>query len=418
MTESTILKLSSHGMVRVALFEPKDFQFIVMGRSYFCSRSEAVFLSPRVCDLLHLDPTMTQYVIDDISDSTDIFSTLLKLMREPNFNPSLQNHSVLEKFGISLGNTELIDLIIESALSTHELNISNVVARLEMKWIRQLEVKSEIDFIAGHISKVEQLNSLGIDELEAIVSSSVLLIETEDWLLNFIIEKGNEYLILLRYVHCQYLSLKGIERFIDSITPDLIDGMMWSSICDRLCQEGCSFTTNRLLTQRLRFSGRLFDGIIAALNEECSGNACTKGLVDITASSLQRGSCYQLVDYSWEGELNTNNQADSWMCLEFKTGRAIIDSYSIKSFPGSSWPKNWVIEVSDDKSSWAAIDRRENTTVLCAPMATHHFECQSPNGYQCKCVRMRNIGLTHGNNHYLCLCNIEFFGHFMKNCPS
>jgi hypothetical protein len=152
MANSTVLKLTSHGMVRAALFEPKDFQFIVMGRSYFCCRSEAVFLSPRVCDLLRFDPTITQYVINDTPDPDDVFSILLMLLKEPNAKPSFLNDSVLGKFAISLGNPELIDIIIESALSTHELNFSNAVTRLAMKWDHQRNVDLEIDFIARNLS--------------------------------------------------------------------------------------------------------------------------------------------------------------------------------------------------------------------------------------------------------------------------
>jgi hypothetical protein len=172
--------------------------------------------------------------------------------------------------------------------------------------------------------------------------------------------------------------------------------------------------TPRFLKQPILFSGKAFDGIIAALTRECSGNVHTKGLVVIKASSVQQGSVECLVDYKWEGSWYTANIENSWVSFEFCTGRAKISSYSIKSFPGHSWPNTWVIEVSNDEISWERIDHREGTTVLCGNLITHHFECQSPRQDFYQYVRMQNTGLTHANNHHLCLCNIEFFGEFVR----
>jgi hypothetical protein len=309
----------------------------------------------------------------------------------------------------TLGNAELDAILTESILCGDSLNDSNAVHRLQIRWNHDLDISNEIAFIAPRFSQLEHLDELNVEQLDVILARTDLVLDREEWLLDFIIANFKDYRSLLRYVKCQYLSQDGVEKFISCVAPDSIDGMLWSSICNRLR------STTRFPAASIPFAGNEFDGIIAALTRRQCQNVCKAGVVEITPSSQQGGDAYNLVDYSWRGNWFTENKENSWVCLQFKTGRVTISSYTIRSCSGDSWPMNWVIEVSDDNAKWDTIDRREDTKVLCGEYVSHHFDCQSPCKTMCRSVRMRNIGVTKRTNHHLCLCNIEFFGIFLEN---
>jgi hypothetical protein len=404
---SRLATLSSRGVARLASLEHQNFRFIVGQTIYPCSQSEAAFLSDHVCALLHTDPSATEYAIDGISGNPDAFELVMQILRGELVNLTEENAKSVLTLSDSLGNRELSDIALNCILSNQKLDCSTVVSRLQRKRGRDLAITVEVDYIARHLSSVADLDSLEVHELEAILTSPALLLETEDWLLNLILGK-DLFRVLLRYVQCKFLTSAGIEKFIDSVAIDSIDSKLWSSICDRL--RGVESCRTARFLQLFPYAQRDFDGIIASLNGFCQGNACTNGLVEITSSSQQVGQHYQLVDYSWEGSWYTESKLESWVRVHFVNRKAWITSYSIKSFAGNSFPKNWVIEVSENENTWREIDRREGTDVLCKRYIVAHFQCQQPYGELCRYVRLRNIGLTNSQNDHLCLCNIEFFG--------
>jgi hypothetical protein len=407
--------LSSRGLARIASVEPDQFQFIIGSRQYSCCRSIAAFLSDHVCKLLCTDPTATQYSLDQPFGDPTAFESLIELAMKGSIELVKSNFDHLRSLAKTLGNAELDGILTESILSDDSVNDSNVLDRLHIKSDHHLDISDEIAFIAPRFSILASSNELDVEQVEIVLSHPDLVLESEDWLLSFILNKGSDYSVLLRYVKCQYLSNDGIENFINAVTPDLIDGMLWPSICDRLRIPHSGFATPRLLTEWIPFIGNEFDGIISMLTRRHGNNVNKAGVVEITSSSQERGEAHQLVDYSWRGEWYTHNATNSWVCFQFKTGRVKINSYTIRSFPGTSWPKNWVIEISEDNVNWTEIDRREDTNVLCGNLVSHHFDCQNSSTKICQYVRMRNIGVTYATNHYLCLCNIEFFGTFLKN---
>jgi hypothetical protein len=78
------------------------------------------------------------------------------------------------------------------------------------------------------------LSLLSIESLSSLLSEDELVIETEDWLLELILELGPSYYSLLDYVRYEFLSSNGISQFCDHIDCSEITGKIWSQLSLRL----------------------------------------------------------------------------------------------------------------------------------------------------------------------------------------
>ena len=90
-------------------------------------------------------------------------------------------------------------------------------------------------------------------------------------------------------------------------------------------------------------------------------------------------------------------------------------SYSIRSCvwtSGSSHPKSWVLEVSNDGSedSWKVVDSRENNNELNDRHVTRNFAVSSHPSGAFRFVRLRQTGKNHKGDDRLVICSLELFG--------
>lgn len=56
----------------------------------------------------------------------------------------------------------------------------------------------------------------------------------------------------------------------------------------------------------------------------------------------------------------SGGQENNWMRIDFKEHKVILTNYTIKSYDTPRTMKNWVIEGSNDNSSWTILDNRTN----------------------------------------------------------
>ena len=156
------------------------------------------------------------------------------------------------------------------------------------------------------------------------------------------------------------------------------------------------------------------EGIIAHLTRECGGNVDEKGVVAITSSEFHDGdepkTVADLGTGPWFGSLDN---PDSWICYDFKEKRVVLASYSIRTHVGPSFPRSWVLEVSNDgaEDSWQVVDRREDTSELNSPYVTHNFACNgSASKERFRFVRLHQTGKNHNGGDELYLTSLEVFG--------
>jgi hypothetical protein len=270
----------------------------------------------------------------------------------------------------------------------------------------------------------------GVDHryLSEILDSKALHIDTEDSLLDFIMELGNDYSDLLGFVRTEYLSVRGLDQLLKSISIAEIDERLWLSLCHRLRLSIPSLPGSDLQSRHHRFEtpfasvvacqvfrfdpSRPFDGIFSYLTRECGGNIHAKGVVSITASANCRNQCHQLVDFNWTDYWYADNRQNLWVQFDLN-GRSIsVTDYTLKS-DGHSQPHlvQWSLEGSNDGESWIPLDQRK-TRDLDGKYVVKLYQCsslQSPREFF-RLIRLMQTGPDSSGFHRLRLSNLELFG--------
>ena len=131
-----------------------------------------------------------------------------------------------------------------------------------------------------------------------------------------------------------------------------------------------------------------------------------KGVVNITASS-NSDECHRVTDYGWNWYWHTNNEPNSWLCFDFKEKTVSLTKYSLKSGEDRHLVR-WVMEGSNDGSSWEELDRRD-TEELSEPWITKTYDCERLQGRSFRYLRLCQTGNSNSDD-CLSLSHIEFFG--------
>ena len=161
---------------------------------------------------------------------------------------------------------------------------------------------------------------------------------------------------------------------------------------------------------------RPLNGIIAHLTRECGGNVHKKGVVEVTASSLddsltapsETNAPENVAELgSYEHFYRSKHQPNQWIRYDFKNRRVAPTSYSVCG--GGAYPTSWVFEVSNDGSeeSWEIIDRRDDGFVIDEYDVTRNFTVSAPPRGSFRFVRFRQI---QGCSTCLTLTSFEVFG--------
>ena len=159
------------------------------------------------------------------------------------------------------------------------------------------------------------------------------------------------------------------------------------------------------------------DGMIAYLTRECGGNVHNKGVVNVTASSVLTNNiehpAKDAVDLGTDSQFETLNELNSWLCFDFKDRRIIPTSYSIRSYnreSGCNHLKSWVVELSNDGSSWTEVDRRDNNYDLNEKHVIRNFKLSRVPNESFRFIRLRQTGPNHWGMYWLKLTSWEIFG--------
>jgi hypothetical protein len=145
-----------------------------------------------------------------------------------------ENCRSLWEFARCLGNSELEGKLLDFRPDCDGLNLENVVDCLLDRASRFELIDREIEFIAIHLSEVHNLSRLSPEILERVLENDKLRIESEDWLLSFVVDVMGGYPNLVRHVRCEYLSVESMQLFIDEVDIQSLDRIMLRSICRRL----------------------------------------------------------------------------------------------------------------------------------------------------------------------------------------
>jgi small GTP-binding protein len=227
------LQLSAAGMNQPMDFECESFRFLVNGQSYVCPRFQAMFVSPAVSNLVVMDRSVDEYIIENVSHP-ESFEMIMRLMSGGRVEVTDDNCGPLWEFAKSLHNSELESRLLELRPDCDGLNPGNAVDRLLEAAGRFESVEREIEVIALHFCEVMNIERLPLDILERVLENEHLRIESEDRLLDFVIGQMGGCQSLLRHIQCAWLSAEAIDVYGEHVEIDVLGPMIFRSVFCRL----------------------------------------------------------------------------------------------------------------------------------------------------------------------------------------
>jgi hypothetical protein len=416
------IALSAKGLQFADRISRKDFRFVSGSNVLVCDRFQAAFISPRVARLIATDPLIEDFSIES-ADSRS-FDCIRQLICGEAIVVDESNIEILNFVIEALGNEELSSLLFEIVDKSEGLNVSNCISRLNRKTRMGIDVSRECSFLGCHFSemKVDAIKSIEIDIMHDILRLDSLQIETEDWLLNFVIELGPSYSELIGDVRFEYLSPSSINCFFEHIQIHELNQGIWQQLWNR-CRHRIAYDSGQNLLKGLRGgvvrspeSDSPFSGLISHLSSLCGGNVHEKGVIAITSSSNYRNNIWQIADYVWTDYWYGNNETNSWIQFDFQDRIVSLTGYALKSDGfGSHHLLQWTVTGSKDGNTWNILDR-QNTQDLNGNFITKIYRCanDSSNSDSYRYIRLTQTAVNSSGNHHLMLSNIEFFGRMVN----
>ena len=442
-----------------------DFEIIILDEKIICSKFLACFLSPKISRALRSDFTLDHYYFDIPSESvyyknhdelkkklsrTNFITKLNNILEgetiEINDDEKEQKEEIIElfyEFGNFFDNEEMIEEIIEeekNKMNNTEINQKNIQEILEKsRRHKKASIKKKaLEFIASHFYSILNeldINDIESEELEYILSSSELRIESEDWLFERIEERKGDSYLFIDYINVEYLTNEKMQEVVDKIDNYEVSlhRRLWLSICRRLVSEGmkpkieenprqnknCNKNKNNKNKDNNEGVIESPTGIIENIRKESrvNNNPYESKLIDVETSQINDGEIKDLFDKSKDTHFRLSNQPNGFILLDFKDKRIKFSKYYFsvpnqKAGYSTGRPKSWLIEGSNDKQTWFNIDKKENDSSLNDYGRSNTFTCQNINKEFYRFIRIKEI-ISHcgsSETHYFMLSELEFYG--------
>ena len=423
----TSVSLTCKGMMHVNWdLNDSEFEFVFGNKVCCIPYVLSEYLSPKVARIRRCDPLCYSYTFQD----SEVFDALESLVSNLRSGQALRveksNFPALLRLAHELENGELLSSLIGTS-DIKSLSLEKAIlllrAGIDLGTAFSSQFENLRDFVASHFHALGKqiLDELDLETLQLLLSSPSLQIKDEDSLYDFVrsrSEDDSRFTSLFEFICFDYLSVDRIENFAFFVNENLLEGInsaIWRSICRRLILEVKPKRNPRAVCKEFICNGsNSLNGIISYLSDKCGGNVHDQGIVNVTASSfIDVRVPKHAVEIRSDSEFCSSDEENSWICYDFKDRRVIPTSYTVRSYgaaPDWDHPKSWVIEASNDGSSWEQIDRRVNKGVLNTPHVTVNFKISSVPGEMLRFLRFRLTGVTHRGCHFLTFCALEFFG--------
>ncbi|KAK8875346.1 hypothetical protein M9Y10_005511 [Tritrichomonas musculus] len=432
MNEVNKIKLSTTSILNVPIQAyDDDFTFIVNNREYKTNRLTASLLSPEISRNQKNDPTTNEFIIKTEQDGD--FQHILDLTNFEDITFQEKEIPFIEEI-IEILNNESIE--IQQGSEITEINMKNIIPRLinheKNRHFYSKILQQEIKFISSHFFEIseevsEEIQKLSRETLNQILTEPSLQLESEDQLISIINElylKDNQYFTFYEYVDFSNVTSQKMTEFINIYNMNDLTQQIWINLSGRLQQRINSIKETKLkkIKNKTRYHSHKifynenneFDGIINFLK-----TTSTKGIKDeinVFASSIFDNdfmfSPENAIIYDDQTRyFVSNDEENSWLCIDFKDHKIVPNYYSIRSIndsPNNAHPKSWVIEGSNDSINWTIIDQRNSFSYLNGNNLVHAFPIENENTF--RYVRMRITDLNWFDSYNLTIDSIEFFG--------
>ena len=424
------LKLASIKNIPFQCYD-KDFVFIVNGKEFKTSRFVSDLLSPYISKIHANDPSFDIFTIN--TKNSGDFTHILNLVDfNTNQYPESEFSFILEVLGLLGNSTNEIELQNEKE-GMGTITPENVFTLMKNPQFSNVSKSDLISFISSHFTELledhkEDLSNLNVDTLFEIISQEDLIIESEDQLLNFINElysQNSKYSILYENVNFTNLSKKAIGEFISIYDINDITAETWRKLSKCLSEKVEKKNTFSSTCKRYKCKypqlftcedKNRFDGIINFLLKQSKDQ--NEKEIDITSSSInnndERYHPRVVTEYENPGSyFYSMNNPNEWICFDFKEHRVVPTNYKIRSFPNSSnfgHPKSWVIEGSNDNSSYEIISEEKDNSSLNGKSVVCTFTINKQQKKEYKYIRMRLTGPNWFNKNGFLISSFEIYG--------
>ena len=445
------LSLNNAQKIAIDKYE-NNFTFIVGDQEYQTNRFVADILSPIINESHYQDESINEFRIQTKHEPGRYFNEFLQLARFQAEEIDEEKRLIFSDYFLQLGNIDEYFKLQQTYFT--DISVSNVISRIKAlscnnikKYITGSEEKNLhtlINFASEHFCDIdkEELITVEAGTLAKIIDNSHLRLNTEDELIELVLQKYNEEpeetSNLFEYIEFKALSEESIEQFIEKFDIEYLTRGTWLSICGRLCkskisewrihrqpgenrkekeeEEEMSKKTISIEHQE----GREFSGIMKHLSESTGGNIHDNGTIEITSNSIvnndDRYHPKNLVNYNQSPYTfyESNNDTNTYIRFDFKDKKIQVDSYSIQSYnggPNSGHLRNWVLEVSNDSDHWEVIDSHSNDSSLNGSNIIKTFHTNKSESFY-RFVQIRQTGQSwHYNNNYkIYFPYVEFYG--------
>jgi hypothetical protein len=410
------LKLSASGMSNIPSSKlENDFTFRVGTTSYGCPWFVADFLSPRIGDIHSKFPSQTELRIET-EDPEHQFTNVLSLGRGESVQINPNNSGFLLSIAGELANCELYWSLYESVEA--RIDVPTFCAHFRAPALANCLPDKAIEFLAVHFYQIERefLDALPIAGLARILAHPSVTVETEDLLFEFIsshLDSNLDYLPLLDHVKFEFLTQSAITKFISWSERNFnhMNLSLWQALTRRLAQpvNVAVPEPNRYATKFCLQSGLPLDGIIAHLTRVHGGNVHDRGVVIVSASSVWNSSTpvRNAVELGERRTFESEMAPNEWVCYDFKDRRVELTDYSIANF-SDAFLRSWIVEGSDDGSTWITLDERIHNTDADAgrPIVTFSVSRTIASRF----IRLRQTGNNASDRDDIVLSGFEVFG--------
>jgi hypothetical protein len=230
------------------------FTFVVNGSRFETDVMNAVLLSPAIHSQLLHDQSVDSFVMTDECVTVEHLTALSALLSGGSIPLSMADRKPL--------------LSICRYLQNHRAEMIVFGGLIGMCSPRALDILgyegSVLPIDPGKVCfcSDSDLSLLSVESLFELFSSESLIIQTEDWLLNFILSLGESGHSLLGCVRYEFLSVKWISEFCARIDCSQITPSIWAGLSQRLKSVGNpSLSSDRCCRRR----GFLYSQIVSEL---------------------------------------------------------------------------------------------------------------------------------------------------------
>jgi hypothetical protein len=215
------------GIKRMKTILPSNpFTFWINGSRFETEVVNAVLLSPAVHSQLLHDCTVDSFVITDESVTVEHVSGLNEVLSGGSITLSMADRKSMLSVCRSLQNRELEMLMFGASIGASSPRVLNL--------FEGGKSILPIDPAQVYLYSKSDLSLLSIESLFELFSSDSLILETEDWLLDFIFGLGETAHSLLDCVRYEFLNQESISTFCERIDCSLVTPSIWDGLCRRL----------------------------------------------------------------------------------------------------------------------------------------------------------------------------------------